>query len=48
MRRKRIIPPILSYGGGGGDKMVIHPKLYVVGSPRKGLRAAVLGRILFI
>ena len=42
------MPPILNYGGGGGDKVIILPRLYVVGSPRKGMGAAALGRMLFI
>ena len=48
MARNRTIPPILNYGGGEGDKVVIHPRLYVFGSLRKGIRAAAFGRILFI
>ena len=48
MARNRTIPPILNYGGGGGDKVVIHPRLYVFGSLKKGLRAAAFGRILII
>lgn len=30
MATNRTIPPILNYGGGGGDKVVILPRLYVV------------------
>ena len=48
MAKNRTIPPILNYGGGGGDKVGILPRLYVFGSPRKGMSAAALGRMLFI
>ncbi len=42
------MPPMLSYGGGGGDKVIIHQRLYVVGFPRKGISAAVLGRDIIL
>ena len=48
MGNNRKIPPILNYGGGGGDEVVILPRLYLLGYPRKGMHAAALGRMLFI
>lgn len=47
MPRQRTIAPILNYGGGGRDKVVIGPRLYDFGSPKKGIGVAALGRILF-
>ena len=46
MPRHRKIAPVLNYGGGGGDKVVMRPRLYYFGSPRKGRGVAALGRIL--
>ena len=48
MVKNRTIPPISNYGGGGGDKVGMLLRLYVVGYPRKGLSAAASGRMLFI
>ena len=48
MARNRTVPPILNYGGGGEDKLGILSRFYVVGSSRKGMSAAALGRMLFI
>ena len=47
MPRQRMLPPILNYGGGGRDEVVIGPRLYDSGSPKKGIGVAALGRILF-
>ena len=42
-----MIPPILNCGEGGGDRVVIRPRFYVIGSPRNGIGVAALGRISF-